>query len=120
MGKVFRRLICFFLGAIMGVVTTFGGVATAVYYMYGNVTVQDLSNGTTEELGDLNQYSIEEVVGFLLDASKSPENYSLKDLEEKYGVDIEAILKNLLGDDFVTEEKKERGYIDDLKAISLF
>ncbi|MBO4323509.1 MAG: hypothetical protein J5836_02490, partial [Clostridia bacterium] len=120
MGKVFRRLICFFLGAVIGVVTTFGGVATAVYYMYGNITVEDLSNGKTQELGDLNDYSLEDIVGFIMAASKSPEDYTLRDLEEKYGVNVEELLKSLLGGDFITEEKKEQGYLDDLKSISIF
>ena len=120
MGKVFRRLVCFFLGLVIGAVATVGGVATSIYYMYGNITVQDLTNGNTENLGDINDYSIEDIIALLLDATKSPDDYTLRDLENKYGMDIQSILEKILGSGLITDEKINEGYLDDLKSISLF
>ena len=120
MGKVFRRLICFFLGLVTGAVTTVGGVATSVYYMYSNVTVQDVVNTRTEEIGDLNDYSIEDIVGLIKRAVDAPDDYTFRDFEEKYGVDFSGLLQRLVGDNVITQEKIDEGYLDDLKSISLF
>ncbi|MBQ7642856.1 MAG: hypothetical protein IJS67_03035, partial [Clostridia bacterium] len=120
MGKVFRRLICFFLGVVIGAVATIGGVATSMYYMYGNVTVGSITDDTVPEFGDVNDYSVEDLVALVNRAMNSPDDYTFRDLEEKYGIDFTALLKRLVGEDVITDEKIEQGYIDDLKSVSLF
>ena len=119
MGKIFRRIICFLLGMIFGITASTASIAGTVYYLYGNVTVEDVANNV-DGLGDLNKYSAEDIVGFLQKAMESPENYTLKDLEDKMGVDIVKLVNNIAGKDVIKEGGENDKYIDDLKTVSLF
>ena len=40
MGKLFRRIVCFLLGMIVGLTGTVASTAGTLYYLYGNVTVE--------------------------------------------------------------------------------
>ena len=86
MSKIFKRLLCALLGMIIGMVSTLGAVAATVYYTYGNLTVGDVSgNKYKDALGDLNSFSVEDIIGLAIKGGKAPENYTFADLEKDYG-----------------------------------
>ena len=119
MGKIFRRIVCFLLGMIFGITASTASIAGTVYYLYGNVTVEDVADNV-DGLGDLNKYSAEDIVGFLQKAMESPENYTLKDLEDKMGVDVVKLVNNIAGKDIIKKGGENDKYVDDLKAVSFF
>ena len=42
MSKIFKCFVCGLLGIVIGAGATFGAMAAAVYYSYGNVTVSSV------------------------------------------------------------------------------
>ena len=119
MGKIFRRIVCFLLGMIFGITASTASIAGTVYYLYGNVTVEDVADNV-DGLGDLNKYSAEDIVGFLQKAMESPENYTLKDLEDKMGVDVVKLVNNIAGKDLIKKGGENDKYVNDLKTVSFF
>lgn len=123
MSKIFKRLLCALLGLIVGTVSTLGAVAATVYYTYGNLTVGDVSgNKYKDALGDLNSFSIEDIIGLGILGGKSPENYTFADLEKDYGFDLVAFINQLGGgeEEVISTAESNQKYIDDLKKTSVF
>lgn len=123
MSKIFKRLLCALLGMIIGMVSTLGAVAATVYYTYGNLTVGDVSgNKYKDALGDLNSFSVEDIIGLAIKGGKAPENYTFADLEKDYGFDLVAFINQLGGgeEDVISTAESNQKYIDDLKKTSVF
>lgn len=123
MSKIFKRLLCALLGMIIGMVSTLGAVAATVYYTYGNLTVGDVSgNKYKDALGDLNSFSVEEIIGLAIKGGKAPENYTFADLEKDYGFDLVAFINQLGGgeEEVISTAESNQKYIDDLKKTSVF
>lgn len=123
MSKIFKRLLCALLGMIIGMVSTLGAVAATVYYTYGNLTVGDVSgNKYKDALGDLNSFSVEDIIGLAIKGGKAPENYTFADLEKDYGFDLVAFINQLGGgeEEVISTAESNRKYIDDLKKTSVF
>lgn len=123
MSKIFKRLLCALLGMIIGMVSTLGAVAATVYYTYGNLTVGDVSgNKYKNALGDLNSFSVEDIIGLAIKGGKAPENYTFADLEKDYGFDLVAFINQLGGgeEEVISTAESNQKYIDDLKKTSVF
>ena len=123
MSKIFKRLLCALLGMIIGMVSTLGAVAATVYYTYGNLTVGDVSgNKYKDALGDLNSFSVEDIIGLAIKGGKAPENYTFADLEKDYGFDLVAFINQLGGgeEEVISTAESNKKYIDDLKKTSVF
>lgn len=123
MSKIFKRLLCALLGMIIGMVSTLGAVAATVYYTYGNLTVGDVSgNKYKDALGDLNSFSVEDIIGLAIKGGKAPENYTFADLEKDYGFDLVAFINQLGGgeEEVISTAESNQKYIDDLKKTSVF
>ena len=88
MSKLFKRLLCLLLGFIMGISATVGGLATSVYYLYGNMTVADVlpeDKDLQDALGDMKDMSAEDFVGLMRRWLDAPDSFDISDLESKYG-----------------------------------
>lgn len=89
MTKIFKCVVCALLGIIIGITATFGAMTAAVYYAYGNVTVGGMTGDKyKDELGDLNKFSVEDLLGLIQKGKNNPSNYTFRDLEERYGFDL--------------------------------
>ena len=125
MSKLFKRLMCLLLGIVIGISATVGSIATSVYYLYGNVTVTDIlpddKDRLKDMLGDLGNYSAEDIVALFSKAIKAPENYTIADLERDYGLNLVDLINQIAGKNIIdTDDPDNKPYIDDLKSISLF
>ncbi|MDD7165871.1 MAG: hypothetical protein PUI31_04275, partial [Clostridia bacterium] len=125
MSKLFKRLLCLLLGIVMGISATVGSIATSVYYLYGNLTIADVlpddKDRLKDALGDLGDYSAEDVIALFSKALKAPQNYTIEDLEREYGFDLVDLINQAAGSNIIdTENPDNKPYIDDLKSISLF
>lgn len=123
MSKIFRRIMCMLLGIILGLVTTLSAVAATVYYTYGNLTLGNMTNNKfVGSLGQLNGFSIEDLIGLVQKGGSSPENYTFADLEADYGFDIVAFINQLSGsgDPVISTDESNAAYIADLKKTSIF
>ena len=115
MGRIFRRLVCLLLGAILGITSIIATAVTSVYYMYGELPVGGIvAPGKEEELGDLNDYSLEDILALLNKGTVSPENSTIADLEEKYGFELIGLINSFSNGETNTQ------FIKDLKSISIF
>ena len=125
MSKLFKRLMCLLLGIVIGISATVGSIATSVYYLYGNVTVTDIlpddKDRLKDMLGDIGNYSAEDIVALFSKAIKAPENYTIADLERDYGLNLVDLINQVAGKNVIdTDDPDNKPYIDDLKSISLF
>ncbi len=125
MSKLFKRLMCLLLGIVIGISATVGSIATSVYYLYGNVTVTDIlpddKDRLKDMLGDIGNYSAEDIVALFSKAIKAPENYTIADLERDYGLNLVDLINQIAGKNVIdTDDPDNKPYIDDLKSISLF
>lgn len=98
MTKIFKCVVCALLGIIIGITATFGAMTAAVYYAYGNVTVGGMTGDKyKDELGDLNKFSVEDLLGLIQKGKNNPSNYTFRDLEERYGFDLVGFINKLGG-----------------------
>ena len=71
----------------MGISATVGGLATSVYYLYGNMTVADVlpeDKDLQDALGDMKDMSAEDFVGLMRRWLDAPDSFDISDLEAKY------------------------------------
>ncbi len=125
MSKLFKRLLCLLLGIVMGISATVGSIATSVYYLYGNLTIADVlpddKDRLKDALGDLGDYSTEDVIALFSKALKAPQNYTIADLEREYGFNLVDLINQAAGSDVIdTKNPDNKPYVDDLKSVSLF
>ena len=125
MSKLFKRLLCLLLGIIIGVSATVGSIATSVFYLYGNLTVSDVlpedKDRLKDALGDLGNYSADDLAALITKALKAPQNYTIEDLERDYGFNLVDLINQAAGSDIIdTNDPSNKPYINDLKSISLF
>ena len=125
MSKLFKRLLCLLLGIVMGISATVGSIATSVYYLYGNLTIADVlpddKDRLKDALGDLGDYSAEDVIALFSKALKAPQNYTIEDLEREYGFNLVDLINQAAGSDVIdTKNPDNKPYVDDLKSVSLF
>ena len=131
MSKLFKRLLCLLLGFIMGISATVGGLATSVYYLYGNMTVADVlpeDKDLQDALGDMKDMSAEDFVGLMRRWLDAPDSFDISDLESKYGFSTVDLVNKLAGgssnpDDeknVIKKTEENQPYIDDLKSVSIF
>ena len=125
MSKLFKRLLCLLLGIVMGISATVGSIATSVYYLYGNLTIADVlpddKDRLKDALGDLGDYSAEDVIALFSKALKAPQNYTIADLEREYGFNLVDLINQAAGSDVIdTKNPDNKPYVDDLKSVSLF
>ena len=131
MSKLFKRLLCLLLGFMMGISATVGGLATSVYYLYGNMTVADVlpeDKDLQDALGDMKDMSAEDFVGLMRRWLDAPDSFDISDLESKYGFSTVDLVNKLAGgssdpDDeknVIKQTEENQPYIDDLKSVSIF
>ena len=131
MSKLFKRLLCLLLGFIMGISATVGGLATSVYYLYGNMTVADVlpeDKDLQDALGDMKDMSAEDFVGLMRRWLDAPDSFDISDLESKYGFSTVDLVNKLAGGSSDPDDEKNvikktdenQPYIDDLKSVSIF
>ncbi|MBE5742916.1 MAG: hypothetical protein E7360_06360, partial [Clostridiales bacterium] len=128
MGKIFKKLIALLLGAVMGITSIVATAVTSVYYLYGefpivSVLVPDDGDATTDKkdaLGDLNDYSLEDVLALFNKGIAAPENFTIADLEEKYGLNIVELLNSLGSKDKPLVDTTDSEFLNDLKSVSIF
>lgn len=124
MSKIFKCFVCGLLGIVIGAGATFGAMAAAVYYSYGNVTVSSVigDNGYNDVLGDLKDFSIDEILGLIQKGQANPENYTFRDLELKYGFDMVALINKFGGgnDKIIADDGSNAKYVEQLKDVSPF
>ncbi len=131
MSKLFKRLLCLLLGLIMGISATVGGLATSVYYLYGNMTVADVlpeDKDLQDALGDMKDMSAEDFVGLMRRWLDAPDSFDISDLEAKYGFSTVDLINKLAGGSSDPDDEKNvikktdenQPYIDDLKSVSIF
>ena len=71
MGKIFKKVVCLLLGAILGISAILATVVTAGYYMYSEVPVANIVMDVTgntdakEDLGQLGDFSVEDILDLL-------------------------------------------------------
>ena len=124
MSKIFKCFVCGLLGIVIGAGATFGAMAAAVYYSYGNVTVSSVigNNEYNDVLGDLKDFSVDEILGFIQKGQANPENYTFRDLELKYGFDMVALINKFGGgnDKIIADDGSNAKYVEQLKDVSPF
>ena len=118
MERFFNRFIAFLLGVVFAITSIFGGVIAGGYWVWKNLTPADVTN-KVEDLGDLKDYSWEQLYKFFNKAIETPNEYTISELEDKMGVDFVSFLNGLAGKEVLSEDDKY-GYVDDLKQISVF
>lgn len=115
----------------MGISATVGGLATSVYYLYGNMTVADVlpeDKDLQDALGDMKDMSAEDFVGLMRRWLDAPDSFDISDLESKYGFSTVDLVNKLAGgssdpDDeknVIKQTEENQPYIDDLKSVSIF
>ncbi|HBF86686.1 MAG TPA: hypothetical protein DDW54_03295, partial [Clostridiales bacterium] len=125
MTKLFKKIVSLILGVIIGIVAVSGALVASAYYLYTRVTVGDMTeNRYKDSLGDVNEFSIADLVNYTLAARLSPENYTFKDMRDSLRFDIVALINALGGDGSEViksgEDGKNEPYVDDLRSVSLF
>lgn len=124
MSKIFKCFVCGLLGIVIGAGATFGAMAAAVYYSYGNVTVSSVigNNEYNDVLGDLKDFSVDEILGLIQKGQANPENYTFRDLELKYGFDMVALINKFGGgnDKIIADDGSNAKYVEQLKDVSPF
>ena len=101
MGKIFKKVVSLLLGTIIGLSSIVATVVTAGYNMYSELPVGNIvAPGKEEQLGEVGDFSVEDLLDLLQQGSTAPENYTIADLKEK------CIKRGL---DFDTENQK---YLD--------
>ena len=126
MGKIFKKVVCLLLGAILGISAILATVVTAGYYMYSEVPVANIVMDVTgntdakEDLGQLGDFSVEDILDLLEQGKIAPENYTIADLKEKYGFDLIGLLNSLSKGDKPLIDENDKQFIADLEAVSLF
>ena len=99
MGKIFKKVVCLLLGAILGLTSILATVVTAGYYMYSELPVGNIvAPGKAEDLGEVGEFSLEDLIDLLQQGSTAPESYTIADLKEKYGLDVIGLINGLGGD----------------------
>lgn len=93
MGRVFRRILSFILGLVIGIGSVAGTLVGAAYWAYKKVSLEKIGVEVSG-LGELNTLTIEESIDTALDMFKNPQNYSISDLEQQYGFSLEEFLQN--------------------------
>ncbi|MBR2337797.1 MAG: hypothetical protein IKA61_07650, partial [Clostridia bacterium] len=120
MGKIFKKVVCLLLGAILGISSILATVVTAGYYMYSELPVGNIvAPGKEEDLGEIGDFSVEDILDLLQQGSTAPENYTIADLKEKYGLDVIGLINSLGGDKPLIDENDEQ-FIADLESVSIF
>ena len=115
----------------MGISATVGGLATSVYYLYGNMTVADVlpeDKDLQDALGDMKDMSAEDFVGLMRRWLDAPDSFDISDLEAKYGFSTVDLINKLAGGSSDPDDEKNvikktdenQPYIDDLKSVSIF
>ena len=115
----------------MGISATVGGLATSVYYLYGNMTVADVlpeDKDLQDALGDMKDMSAEDFVGLMRRWLDAPDSFDISDLESKYGFSTVDLVNKLAGGSSDPDDEKNvikktdenQPYIDDLKSVSIF
>ena len=115
----------------MGISATVGGLATSVYYLYGNMTVADVlpeDKDLQDALGDMKDMSAEDFVGLMKRWLDAPDSFDISDLEAKYGFSTVDLINKLAGGSSDPDDEKNvikktdenQPYIDDLKSVSIF
>ena len=121
MSKIFKCFVCGLLGIVIGAGATFGAMAAAVYYSYGNVTVSSVigNNEYNDVLGDLKDFSVDEILGLIQKGQANPENYTFRDLELKYGFDMVALINKFGGgnDKIIADDGSNAKYVEQLKDV---
>ncbi len=112
MGNFMRRTLAFILGMIFMVVVLVGGIAGGAYWAFKNLTLGTL--GVGEENSDLSSWTLEDLTAFVVDVSKDPQSFTLKDLEN-YGLDIDQILTDM----DVDLETANYQDVESLKSLAL-
>lgn len=123
MTKIFKCVVCALLGIIIGITATFGAMTAAVYYAYGNVTVGGMTGDKyKDELGDLNKFSVEDLLGLIQKGKNNPSNYTFRDLEERYGFDLVGFINKLGGgnEPVIPTDGSNAKYVEELKDVSVF
>lgn len=124
MSKIFKCFVCGLLGIVIGAGATFGAMTAAVYYSYGNVTVSSVigDSGYNDVLGDLKDFSVDEILGLIKKGQTNPENYTFRDLELKYGFDTVALINKFGGgnDKIIADDGSNAKYVEQLKDVSPF
>ena len=120
MGRVFRRILSFILGFVIGIGSIAGTLVGAAYWAYKKVSLETIG-AEVDGLGDLNSMTIEQSIDTALDMFKNPQNYSITDLEEKYGFELETFLSSF-GLELKPEEEQtadDKANIEAMKNMNL-
>ena len=117
MSRVFRRIVSFLLGFVMGICSIAGALVGGAYWAYKNVSLE-MVGADQEGFGDFNTMPIQEHVETLKDMMDNPQNYSIEDLEEAFGFDLETVLKGF-GLELKNETADEKANVDAMKEINL-
>ena len=118
MGKIFKKVVSLLLGAILGITSILATVVTAGYYMYSELPIGSIV-GNEEDLGDLGNFSVEDILDLLQQGSTAPENYTIADLKEKYGFDLIGLINGFGGGEPLIDEN-DKQFIADLESVSIF
>ncbi len=117
MGRVFRRVLSFLLGFIVGIGSVAGTLVGAAYWAYKKVSLEKIG-AEMDGLGDFNSMTIEQTVDTALDLFKNPQNYSIKDLEQEYNFDLKEFL-GAFGLELKDESADEKANVEALKNMNL-
>ncbi len=117
MGRVFRRVLSFLLGFVVGICSVAGTLVGAAYWAYKKVSLEKVGV-EVEGFGDFNSMTIEESVDTLLDLFENPQNYSVKDLEEEYNFNFEEFL-GAFGLELKNETADDKANVESLKNFNL-
>lgn len=120
--KFFKGFLLVFLGFVIGLLSVAGAVVGGLWYAYTKVTVGTVTgNQYKEEIGDVNEFTLSDMVNLARSASAAPDNYTFRKLDEKYRFDLVALINKLGGNIIESGENGENEpYIDDLRSVSLF
>lgn len=116
MGNFMRRSLAFILGFIFAFVLLFGGIAGGAYWAFKNLTLGTLQIG--EEESEVASWTIEDLTAFIIDVTKDPNSFTLKELE-KHGFDLDELLTSM-GVDLTTANPKDVESFKSLALASLF
>jgi|GEM_PF-5130206 len=117
MSRVFRRIVSFLLGFVMGISAVAGALVGGAYWAYKNISLKKV--GLEQDgFGDVNEITVEEALDLFTKMSENPQNYSIKDFEEKYNFDLEQVLKNF-GVELKKETVDDKANVEALKNVNL-
>ncbi len=117
MSRIFRRIVSFLLGFVMGISAVAGALVGGAYWAYKNISLKKV--GLEQDgFGDVNEITVEEALDLFMKMSENPQNYSIKDFEEKYNFDLEQVLKNF-GVELKKETSDEKANVEALKNVNL-